>query len=250
VARAVVRCEAPARVSWGLQACLGGAYLGEMRTPAVRPDRVPSQNATRPGSSELSATLLVAFSMFGLGPIACEKTASSSTTAPDETKKSEAEPAKDVAWVDVDLAPGGIGATIHGPDGARVEAKDDYVEVEAGDDFHMQVHRGEPNMLEEKADIVRRHGPDFRRFVRDDTNTVIWETGLASDSRFHFFSTGKVGGLSYYCNTVTFGVKSLDSIERMMKGCHEITAHAEMPEQADVKPANASPAAAKPAKSG
>ncbi|MBC8067491.1 MAG: hypothetical protein IAG13_04085 [Deltaproteobacteria bacterium] len=167
-----------------------------------------------------------------LGLVGCRKDASATTAPDDGTATAEptgesppAEAKTEHAWVDVDLAPHGIGATIHGPDGAKVFAKDNYVEVEAGEDFHMQVHRGEPNMLEEKADIVRRHGPDFRRFVRDDTKTVIWETGLASNSRFHFFATGKVQGLSYYCNTVTFGVSSLDAIERMMQGCHELTVH-------------------------
>lgn len=164
---------------------------------------------------KLLAVLLTTASL-GFG-CATHKTKAGSATTPEESEMP--------SWVDLDLAPGGIGATIKGPDGAHVLAKDDYVEIEAGDDFHMQVHRGEPNMLEEKADIVRRHGPDFRRFVRDDTKTVVWETGLASESRFHFFSTGKVGGLAYYCNTVAFGVSSLDAVEQMMKGCHQITAH-------------------------
>jgi hypothetical protein len=183
---------------------------------------------------------------------ACHKDASASTTPEDgavATNDGASEPEEkkgevDKPWVDVDLAPHGIGATIHGPDGAKAMAKDDYVEVEAGEDFHMQVHRGEPNMLEEKADIVRRHGPDFRRFVRDDTKTVIWETGLASNSRFHFFAIGKVQGLSYYCNTVTFGVGSLEAIERMMKGCHELTVHDDVAEPKKAKPTgDAKPAA-------
>ncbi len=151
---------------------------------------------------------------------ACQRQA---THTPSAMSESAAEAR--ATTVDVDLSSAGIAATIRGPEQARAKAKDDFVEVEAGDDFHMEIHRGAPDMLERKAEIVRRWGPRFRGFVRDDTDTVIYETGRDGSPRFHFLTRGRVEGLDYFCNTADDGVGSLVAIDVMMNDCHSITAH-------------------------
>lgn len=159
-------------------------------------------------------------SLAAFAAVGCER---QGTRAPSPMTESAQEAR--ATTVDVDLAPAGIAATIRGPEQARAAAKEDFVEVEAGDDFHMEVHRGAPDMLERKAEIVRRWGPRFRGFVRDDTDTVIYETGRASSPRFHFLTRGRVEGLDYFCNTADDGVGSLVAIDVMMNDCHSITAH-------------------------
>lgn len=162
-------------------------------------------------------------------PLACRHEAST-TTEPSTSTDSPAtaradDPAPEHPMVDLDLSPSGIAATIRGPEGAKASAKDGYVEVEAAPDFHMEVHRGPLDVLEEKADIVRRWGPSFRRFVQDDNKTVVYETEVAGDNKFHFVSHGDVDGLKYHCRSAKDGADSIEAIQRMIVGCHAITAH-------------------------
>lgn len=125
--------------------------------------------------------------------------------------------------VKLDLSPHGIAAVIRGPDGVRAHAGAGYVEVEAGTDFHMQVFAGTLDLLVEKADIVRHWGGRFRRFVRDDGRTVLYETATVAESSYHFATTGTVGQLDYYCRSVE-GVSTLEAAERMIAGCRSIRA--------------------------
>jgi hypothetical protein len=127
--------------------------------------------------------------------------------------------------VAIDLSPSGIAATIRGPDGAKASAGDGFVKVDAEPDFHMEVHRGPLDPLEEKADLVRRWGPAFQRFVQDDGDTVIYETDVAGDNRYHFFSAGKVADLLYHCRSDKRGAESIEAVQLMIVGCHAISAH-------------------------
>ena len=148
--------------------------------------------------------------------------ADSPTTSqpPEAAKKHDEHPT-----VEIDLSPSGIAATIRGPDGAKASAGDGFVKVDAEPDFHMEIHRGPLDPLEEKADVVRRWGPAFRRFVQDDGKTVIYETEVAGDNRFHFFSGGEVADLLYHCRSDKQGADSIEAVQLMIVGCHAISAH-------------------------
>ncbi len=161
---------------------------------------------------------------------ACRKEAATETPAEPpapQAKVSDAppKPAADHPTVDVDLSPSGIGATIRGPDGAKAAAHDDYVTVDADPDFHMEVHRGKIDLLAEKAEIVKRWGPAFRRFVRDDKTAVVYETAVANEPRYHFLTWGEKQGLDYFCRSDKHGVGSVDAVQRMLDGCHTISVH-------------------------
>ena len=147
-------------------------------------------------------------------------------SAPPHTSSSDdATSAVDKPTVDVDLSPSGIGATIRGPDGAKASAHEDYVVVDADPDFHMEIHRGAIDVLAEKAEIVKRWGPGFRAFVRDDDEAVVYETELAGDKRFHFVTWGQKKGLAYHCRSDKQGAQSVDAVDRMLDGCHSIDVH-------------------------
>lgn len=176
---------------------------------------------TRLGPSRRIATLLLMCA-------ACRPDADPAPpqeVAPAEKVPEEPSPPADRPTVDVDLSPSGIGATIRGPEGAKAAAFEDYVTVDAEPDFHMQVHKGAIDVLAEKADIVKRWGPSFRRFVRDDERAVVYETEVAGDNRFHFLSWGDVEGLLYHCRSDKKGAQTVEAVDRMVAGCHEITVH-------------------------
>ena len=168
--------------------------------------------------------------LVALASVACRQQASTdapSDGSPATSSRTEptSEPTAEHPMVDLDLSPSGIAATIRGPEGAKAAASDGHVVVDAEPDFHMEVYKGGLDPLAEKADVVRRWGPAFRRFVQDDGKTVIYETEVAGDNRFHFFSSGKVEELLYHCKSAKAGAESIESVQRMIVGCHAITAH-------------------------
>jgi hypothetical protein len=153
-----------------------------------------------------------------LGVVACRQQATPETPKADEPEQKH-------PTVELDLSPSGIAATIRGPEGAKASAADGHVTVDADPDFHMEIYKGGLDPLAEKADIVRRWGPSFRRYVQDDGNTVIYETEVAGDNRFHFFSSGEVGGLFFHCKSTKNGVETITAVQLMILGCLAIEAH-------------------------
>jgi hypothetical protein len=131
--------------------------------------------------------------------------------------------------ITIDLSPHGMAASITAPHDAKVSAADDGVVLEGGDGFHLIVHRGALDPLEEKADIVKRYGVGFRRFVSDRGNEVIYETSFAGENRFHFFFTSKADvPIAYHCRTPNDGIPVFEEVETMIKACRDITFRAEI----------------------
>jgi hypothetical protein len=131
--------------------------------------------------------------------------------------------------ISIDLSPLGMAASITAPRDAKARASDDGVELQGGDGFHLIVHRGALDPLEEKADIVKRFGVSFRRFVSDRGNEVIYETSFAGENRFHFFFTSKADApIAYHCRTPNDGIAVFDEVETMIEACRDINFRAEI----------------------
>lgn len=163
------------------------------------------------------------------GP-AAPPTQATAPPAPAETIEAED--------IRVDLSPHGMAASISAPHDARAHVTNDGVELEGGEGFHLLVRRGSLDPLAEKADIVKRYGVGFRRFVRDQGTEVVYETSFAGEHRFHFFlTTDAEAPIAYHCRTPDDGIVSFDAIETMVEACHDVRF------RADIEPA--SPVAAR-----
>jgi hypothetical protein len=131
--------------------------------------------------------------------------------------------------ISIDLSPHGMAASITAPNDAKARATDDGVELQGGEGFHLIVHRGALDPLKEKADIVKRFGVGFRRFVSDRGNEVVYETSFAGENRFHFFLTSKADvPIAYHCRTPNDGIAVFDEIETMIAACRDIQFRAEI----------------------
>jgi hypothetical protein len=128
----------------------------------------------------------------------------------------------DDTHVDVDLSEEGMAATIRAPESAAVRATNDEVEIVGGPDYHLLVGRGAVDPLGEKARIVRKFDGEFRRFLRDDGNLVIYETGTDREQHFHFFMTAKVGGEEFHCRTPADGLETREVVDRMVEVCRSV----------------------------
>lgn len=124
--------------------------------------------------------------------------------------------------VRIDLGPGGMAATIAAPREAEAHATPDGVELRGGPHFHLFVRRGSIDPLEEKAEIVREHDDEFRRFLRDHGHEVVYETSTLQGARFHFFFGSTRAEIPYHCRTPDEGVSSLLAVEQMLEACRHV----------------------------
>lgn len=159
----------------------------------------------------------------GLATAGCSHAAGSPASTP--TPEAPPAPAETIEAEDIslDLSPHGMAASISAPDNAKAHVTTDGVELEGGDDFHLIVGRGPLDPLVEKADVVKRYGVGFRRFVRDSGKEVVYETSVAGENRFHFFLTSdEKAPIPYHCRTPKDGNASMHAIETMVEACRDI----------------------------
>lgn len=157
---------------------------------------------------------------------AAEGQAAASKPAPTPTAPPDPIEADDIS---IDLSPHGMAASITAPHDAKARAADDGVELQGGEGFHLIVHRGALDPLEEKAEIVKRYGVGFRRFISDRGNEVVYETSFAGENRFHFFLTSKADApIAYHCRTPSDGIAVFEEIETMITACRDIRFRAEI----------------------
>lgn len=124
--------------------------------------------------------------------------------------------------VDIDLAPTGMAAWISAPSTAKVRAAASEVEIVGGPEFHLLVGRGAIDALGEKARIVRAFGDEFRRYLTDDGDLVVYETGTPKEQRYHFFMTARVRDLGYHCRTPPEGLPTRRSVDDVIDACRSV----------------------------
>ena len=174
----------------------------------------------------------------GLASAGCSHAAEGQAASPTEAAPPAPARAIEAEDIQVDLGPHGMAGSISAPHDARAHVTNDGVELEGGDGFHLIVRRGSLDPLAEKADIVKRYGVGFRRFVRDLGTEVVYETSFAGGNRFHFFLTTEAEApIAYHCRTPDDGIASIDAIETMVEACRDVRF------RADIEPA--SPVAAR-----
>ncbi len=134
--------------------------------------------------------------------------------------------------VEIDLAPHGMAAFVRAPEAAAVRATAGEVEITAGPDYHLLVGRGDVDILGEQARIVRAFGDEFRRFLRDDGATLVYETGGDAEQRYHLFMSARAGDEAYHCRTPPDGLPSRDAVDHLVKVCADVrfTARAQVPQ--------------------
>lgn len=138
-----------------------------------------------------------------------------------EASASEA-PASEAPQVEVDLAPTGLAATISAPEQASVQVHERHLEISDGAGYRLLVGLGAVDPLEEKARIVRDYGVSFKQFVADEGDTVIYETALAGENRFHFFATHRAKEVAWHCRTPEDGIASVHDVRAMIEVCGDV----------------------------
>lgn len=142
-------------------------------------------------------------------------------STPDSGSNAEADAEVEVQ---VDLSANGMAARVRAPKSAAVRAASSEIEIVGGPNYHLLLGRGVVDPLGEKARIVRAYGDEFRRYLRDDGDLLVYETGTDREQRFHFFMLGQTGELAYHCRTPPEGIGALASVHHMVEVCRGVEA--------------------------
>jgi hypothetical protein len=70
-------------------------------------------------------------------------------------------------------------------------------ELKMGKDFQISILEGEGDIKTVKSDIANNDVNQFKRFLVDEANTLVWESAIAENPEFHFYTIQKVGNRSY-----------------------------------------------------
>jgi hypothetical protein len=174
-----------------------------------------------------STAPIVTFAVLGAAvAMGCAASANQPALEPElETPAPADEPPRtgsEATRVDIDLAPTGMAAWIRAPSTAKVRAAASEVEIVGGPEFHLLVGRGAIDPLGEKARIVRAFGDEFRRYLTDDGDLVVYETGTPQEQRYHFFMTARVRDLGYHCRTPPDGLPTRSSVDDVIDACRSV----------------------------
>jgi hypothetical protein len=159
---------------------------------------------------------------------------------PEETSETSVAPAgsdaSDEPTVEVDLSDQGMAALVQAPRTAAVRAAASEIEIVSGPEYHLLIGRGKVDPLGEKARIVRKFDAKFRRFLVDEGDLIIYETGSDAEQRYHFFMTAKARGHEYHCRTPDTGLSARDAVDHLVDVCRDVhfTREADLPAPEEV----------------
>ncbi len=103
----------------------------------------------------------------------------------------------------------GSNLTIMVPDSTKgiaeiTEQPSGATEIKVGADFQISVEEGEGDIALTKSDVKDAAVFKFQRYLKDEPALLFWESKNADipDSRFHFYTTAKIGKSSYIIKDV------------------------------------------------
>ncbi len=93
--------------------------------------------------------------------------------------------------------------------------------IKVGNGFQISVLENNGDIAQRKADITNDDVNKLKKYLIDDATTLLWESGIADQSEFHFYHVGKVGDRTYVFEDVKGEPFSQLSIEKMLDACKQ-----------------------------
>lgn len=95
-------------------------------------------------------------------------------------------------------------------------------ELKVGKDFQISILEGEGDIKTLKSDIANNDVNQFKRFVVDEPTTLVWESAIAENPEFHFYTIQKVGNRSYVIEDIKGEPFTQASIDNMLKSAKSL----------------------------
>jgi hypothetical protein len=125
-----------------------------------------------------------------------------------------------------DISRTGMNAFILIPDSSagildtNVQSSGEYL-AKVGKDFQISIIENPGDINQRKADIASDDVNKLKKYITDDSTTLMWESGIADLSEFHFYHIKKLGTRTYVFEDVKGEPFSQQATQKMLDACKQ-----------------------------
>lgn len=126
----------------------------------------------------------------------------------------------------LDISKTGMNLYVLMPDSAAgildtiAQSSGEYL-IKVGNAFQISVLENNGDVAQRKADITNDDVNKLKKYVIDDASTLMWESGIADMSEFHFYHIGKVGERTYVFEDIKGDPFTLEAVQKMLDACKQ-----------------------------
>jgi len=126
----------------------------------------------------------------------------------------------------LDISRTGMNLYILTPDSTKgvldtvAQSSGEYL-IKVGPGFQISVMENAGDIAQKKADITNDDVNKLKKYVIDDATTLLWESGIADLSEFHFYHIAKVGDRTYVFEDIKGEAFTQDAIQKMLDACKQ-----------------------------
>lgn len=127
----------------------------------------------------------------------------------------------------LDISRTGMNIYVLTPDSTKgvmdtvMQSSGEYM-IKVGPNFQIQITENAGDIAQRKADITNDDVNKLKKYVVDEPNTLVWESGIADLSEFHFYHIAKVGERTYVFEDVKGDAFSQEAIQKMLDACKQV----------------------------
>lgn len=127
----------------------------------------------------------------------------------------------------LDISRTGMNVYVLTPDSTKgvmdtvAQSSGEYV-IKVGPTFQISIAENAGDIAQKKADITNDDVNKLKKYVVDDATTLMWESGIADLSEFHFYHIAKVGERTYVFEDIRGEAFTQDAIQKMLDACKAV----------------------------
>lgn len=127
----------------------------------------------------------------------------------------------------LDISRTGMNIYVLTPDSTKgildtvMQSSGEYL-IKLGPNFQVSVMENAGDIAQKKADITNDDVNKLKKYVVDDATTLMWESGIADLSEFHFYHIAKVGDRTYVFEDIKGDAFTQDAIQKMLDACKAV----------------------------
>ena len=95
-------------------------------------------------------------------------------------------------------------------------------EIKVGKDFQISIEESDGDIEMIKSDNANNDVNKLKQYLVQEPNTLVWESGIADMSEFHFYHVTKIGTRSYVIQDIKGEPFSKSAIEKMLEVVKQI----------------------------
>ena len=126
----------------------------------------------------------------------------------------------------LDIGKTGMNLFILMPDSAAgvldtiAQSSGEYL-IKVGNAFQISVLENNGDIAQRKADITNDDVNKLKKYVTDDATTLMWESGIADMSEFHFYHIAKIGERTYVFEDIKGEPFTQEAVQKMLDACKQ-----------------------------